>query len=71
MAKPHGERIERLEEAYVGIRDDIREIKDHLATQNGRIAAQDKFKIQAQAILGFLGFVVAVTAGTLITILAT
>ncbi|KKL81890.1 hypothetical protein LCGC14_1990210, partial [marine sediment metagenome] len=46
MAKTHGERIERVETAYVDIRDDIKAIKDHLATLNGSVAENSKFRLK-------------------------
>ncbi|KKL58162.1 hypothetical protein LCGC14_2228180, partial [marine sediment metagenome] len=44
--KTQGERIERLDEAYAGIRGDIKAIKDHLATLNGSVAENSKFRLK-------------------------
>ena len=69
--KPHGERIATLEAHYVEINDSLKAIKDEMTTTNGTITSLVKFKIQAQAILGFMAFVVSVTAGTLLTLIVT
>ena len=69
--KPHGERIAKLEVYYAEVSESLKEIKQHLVTQNGRIYTLATFKIQAQAILGFMAFVVSVTAGTLLTLVLT
>lgn len=59
-----------LESVYIKTEEYFKDIKDHLATQNGHIDDLRKFKIQAQAIIGFMAFVVSVTAGTLLTLIA-
>ena len=69
--KPHGERIATLEAHYVEINDSLKEIKKGQKESNGTIKDLAKFKIQAQAILGFMAFVVSVTAGTLLTLIVT
>ena len=56
MAKTQGERIERLDEAYAGIRGDIKAIKDHLATLNGSVAENSKFRLKQQTVYGVLAF---------------
>ncbi len=66
--KPIGERVATLEAYYVEVNESLKEIKNHLARQNGSIDSLSRFKIQAQAILGFMAFVVSVTAGTLLTL---
>lgn len=69
--KPHGERIATLEAHYVEINESLKAIREAAETSNGAIKDLVKFKIQAQAILGFMAFVVSVTAGTLITLIVT
>jgi len=69
--KPHGERIATLEAYYVEINDSLKEIQKEMKTANGTIKDLVKFKIQAQAILGAMAFVVSVTAGTLLTLIVT
>lgn len=71
MTKPLGERVARLEAYYAEIPEHLKEIKGHLARQNGHIDDLRRWKIQAQAVLGFMAFIVSVTAGTLLTLLAT
>ncbi len=78
MAKNHGERIATLEanfaqtvEYFKDIKADSREVKDHLATLNGSTAS---IKAWQQRVIGAgmaLSFIVAATAGTLITVVAT
>lgn len=54
--KTHGERIERLEECFAGIREDIGDIKDHLADLNGSVAENSKFRLQQKTVYGVLMF---------------
>ena len=69
MAKPHGERIATLEAHYVEINDSLKKIRDEMKASNGTVKDLVKFKIQAQAIIAFMAFVVSVTAGTLLTLI--
>lgn len=69
MAKPVGERVATLEAYYVEVNDSLKEIRDEMAAANGTVKDLVKFKIQAQAIIGFMAFVVSVTAGTLLTLI--
>ena len=69
--KTLSERIIRLEVYYVQVSDSLKDIKKQMETTNGTITSLVKFKIQAQAILGFMAFVVSVTAGTLLTLIVT
>lgn len=55
MTKPLGERVERVEQCFVGIRDDIGEIKDHLEKLNGSVAENSKFRLQSKTVYGVLG----------------
>lgn len=68
--KPLGERVATLEAYYSEVNTSLKEINTHLKEQNGEIGQLSRFKIQVQAILAFLGFVVSLTAGTLIALLA-
>ena len=56
MAKTHGERIERLDEAYAGIRSDIKDIKEQLEKLNGSVAENSRFRLKQQTIYGVLAF---------------
>lgn len=69
MTKPIGERVATLEAYYVEINDTLKKIRDEMKTANGTVKDLVKFKIQAQAIIGFMAFVVSVTAGTLLTLI--
>ena len=69
--KPHGERMATLEAHYVEINDSLKAIKKEMTIANGTLKDLVKFKIQAQAIIGFMAFVVSVTAGTLLTLIVT
>ena len=69
MTKPHGERIATLEAHYVEINDSLKDIRDEMKASNGTVKDLVKFKIQAQAIIAFMAFVVSVTAGTLLTLI--
>ncbi len=69
--KPLGERVARLEGYYVESAGHFKEIKEHLAKQNDSIASIRSWQ---QRVIGggvVLGLIVAATAGTLITLLAT
>lgn len=67
--KPVGERVATLEAYYVEVNESLKEIKAEMKAANGTVAGLVKFKIQAQAIIGFMAFVVSVTAGTLLTLI--
>ncbi len=71
MSKTQGERIVRLETYFAQIDQTLTDIKDEMKTSNGTIKDLVRFKIQAQAIIGFMAFVVSVTAGTLLTLIMT
>ena len=47
------------------------EVKSRLDKQNGAIDDLMRFKIQVAAIVGFLGFLIAVMGGTVLTIVLT
>ncbi len=69
MAKPIGERVATLEAYYVEVNDSLKDIRNEMKRANGTVKDLVKFKIQAQAIIGFMAFVVSVTAGTLLTLI--
>lgn len=54
--KTQGERIARMEECFAGIREDISEIKNQLATLNGNVAENSKFRLQQKTVYGVLAF---------------
>ncbi|MEE9149949.1 MAG: hypothetical protein V3U27_21435 [Candidatus Tectomicrobia bacterium] len=69
MTKPVGERVATLEAYYVEVNESLKHIKEEMQTANGTVKDLVKFKIQAQAIIAFMAFVVSVTAGTLLTLI--
>ncbi len=54
--KTHGERIERLEQCFAGIREDIGKIEKHLCKLNGAVAENSKFRLQQKTVYGVLAF---------------
>ena len=65
------ERVQRLEIYYVQSVEHFVEIKEHLARQNGRLDDHERFKIQVQAILAAIGFVLSLSiTGTVVMLLA-
>ena len=69
--KNHGERLATLEAHYVEINESLKGIKEAMVVSNGTIKDLVKFRIQVQAILGFMAFTVSLTAGTLLTLVLT
>lgn len=54
--KTHGERIERLEQCFAGIREDIGKIEKHFAKLNGSVAENSKFRLQQKTVYSVLAF---------------
>lgn len=54
--KPHGERIATLEAYYIEVNDSLKEINAHLATLNGQVAENSKFRLQQKTVYGVIVF---------------
>ena len=55
MTKTQVERLARLEEVFVGIREDIAKVEGHLALINGSVAENSKFRVQQQVVYWVIG----------------
>jgi hypothetical protein len=54
--KPHGERIATLEAYYIEVNESLKEINAHLATLNGQVADNSKFRVQQKTVYGVIAF---------------
>ncbi len=52
--KTLGERVERLDAYYAEVNENLKAIKEHLATLNGDVAENSKFRVQQKAVYGVI-----------------
>ena len=56
MTEPLGERVATLQAYYIQFGEDLKEIREHLATLNGSVAENSKFRVQSKAVLAAFVF---------------
>ncbi len=68
MSKTLGERTARLEEYYIACEQHFKDIKEHLETLNGDVAANSRFRLQQQTIWAVVGVMYVTIATPVIAI---
>ena len=53
--KPVGERVATLEAYYIEVNESLKEIKERLATLNGDVADNSKFRVQQKTVYWVIG----------------